>query len=204
MLDGLVEHLEAHLGEVVGTWDTDPEGNELPFQIVHYGGSAPAGTEVFSTLGLSDYELGEHGDRIELLMIAPLGLTAGTIPPILLHAGSLPIDADEVPELGDTYVAVEELGEVSPMDALYVGRPLYQPAGFNPFDGDDRPRRVLVADPDLRRRGGVRRSRGLGGVRAADVGPRRRSHRLHPRPVARRLTGRAVSVPNRGGCGVAG
>ena len=136
MLDGLVEHLEAHLGEVVGTWDTDPEGNELPFQIVHYGGSAPAGLEVFSTLGLSDYELGECGDRIELLMIAPLGLTAGTIPPILLHAGSLPIDADEVPELGDTYVAVEQLREVSPMDALYVGRPLYQPAGFNPFEGE--------------------------------------------------------------------
>jgi Suppressor of fused protein (SUFU) len=136
MLDGLLEHLEAHLGEIAGEWETDPDGNELPFQIVHYGaGKAPPGTEIFSTLGLSDYELGEHGARIELLMIAPVGLTSGTIPPILHHAGLMPIDADDVPELGDTYTAVEELGEVSPMDALYVGRPLYQPTGFNPFDG---------------------------------------------------------------------
>ena len=38
MLDGLLEHLEAHLGEIAGTWDTDPDGSELPFQIVHYAG----------------------------------------------------------------------------------------------------------------------------------------------------------------------
>ena len=136
MLDGLLEHLEAHLGEIAGSWQTDPEGNDLPFQIVHYAGKAPPDSEIFSTLGLSDYELGEHGDRIELLMIAPEGLTPGTVPPILLHAGSLPIDADDVPVLGDTYSAVEELAEASPMDALYVGRPLYQPTGFNPFEGD--------------------------------------------------------------------
>jgi hypothetical protein len=137
MLDGLLEHLEAHLGEIAGSWDVDPDGNDLPFHIVHYAGKAPPETEIFSTLGLSDYELGEHGDRIELLMIAPERLTPGTIPPILLHAGSLPIDADAVPVLGDTFRAVEELAEVSPMDALYVGRPLYQPAEFNPFEGDD-------------------------------------------------------------------
>jgi hypothetical protein len=135
LIDGLVEHLEHHLGEIVGEWTTDPEGIELPFRIVHYGGGkAPAGTEVFSTLGLSDYGLGELGVRIELLIIAPAGLTAGTIPPILHHAGVLPIDADDAPDLGDTYTAVEALIEISPMDALYVGRPLYQAAGFNPFD----------------------------------------------------------------------
>jgi suppressor of fused protein SUFU len=138
MIDGLLEHLEQNLGEIAGSWDTDPDGLELPFQIVHYaGGRGPEGTEIFSTLGLSDYELGEHGARIELLMIAPAGQTAGSVPPILHHAGRLPIDADDVPQLGDTYVGVEELGEVSPMDALYVGRPLYQPAGFNPFDNGE-------------------------------------------------------------------
>ena len=138
MVEGLVEHLEAHLGDIAGEWDVDPGGSELPFRIVHYagdgGGPAPAGMEVFSTLGLSDFTLGELGARIELLMIAPRRLTSGTIPPILLHAGVLPIDADDAPDLGDTYTEVAELGEVSPMDALYVGRPLYQPAGFSPFD----------------------------------------------------------------------
>jgi hypothetical protein len=134
MIDGLVEHLEAHLGAIAGEWDTDPDGNELPFRIVYYSGQTPPGTEIFSTLGLSDYELGEHGARVELLMISPEGMTAGTVPPILHHAGLLPIEADDVPQLGDTYTAVEGLREVSPMDTLYVGRPLYQPAGFNPFD----------------------------------------------------------------------
>jgi Suppressor of fused protein (SUFU) len=138
VVEGLVEHLEAHLGEIAGEWETDPDGNELPFRIVHYApGAGPAGTEVFSTLGLSDYELGQLGARIELLIIAPVGMTSGTVPPVLHHAGLLPIDADDVPELGDVYTAVEGLTEVSPMDNLYVGRPLYQPAGFNPFDNGD-------------------------------------------------------------------
>ena len=151
-------------------------------------GKAPPGTEIFSTLGLSDYELGEHGARIELLMIAPVGLTSGTIPPILHHAGLLPIDADDVPELGDTYTAVEELGEVSPMDALYVGRPLYQPAGFNPFDNGDGRVVFWWLIPIYDVEADFVEERGLGGLRAADVGPRRRPHRLHPQPLARRLT----------------
>lgn len=134
MIDGLVEHLEAHLGEIVGEWAEAPNGDELPFRIVHYEGKAPAGAEIFSTVGLSDYELSESGARIELIMIAPIGLTAGTIPPILVAAGELPIDADDVPQLGDTFTAIEPLREVSPMDCLYVGRPLYQPPHFNPFD----------------------------------------------------------------------
>jgi hypothetical protein len=137
VIDGLVEHLEAHLGEIVGEWETDPDGNDLPFRIVHYEGKAPAGTEIFSTLGMSDYELSDVGARIELIMIAPLGLTVGTIPPILVAAGERPIEADDVPQLGDTFVEIEPLREVSPMNCLYVGRPLYQPPHFNPFDDGD-------------------------------------------------------------------
>jgi len=138
MIEGLVRHLERHLGPVAGEWDTDPDGNELPFSIVHFApvaeGQAPPGTEVFMTLGLSDYELGEHGARIELMMIAPTGMTAGTVPPILHHAGVMPIDADAPPELGDIYTEVDGMREVSPMDTLYVGRPLYQKREFSPFD----------------------------------------------------------------------
>ncbi len=133
-IEGLTEHLEEHLGAIAGEWDTDPDGHELPFRIVHYEGKSPAGTEIFSTLGLSDYELSDVGARIELLMIAPLGLTPGAIPPILVAAGEMPIEADDVPQLGDTFASIEPLREVSPMDYLYVGRPLYQPPHFNPFD----------------------------------------------------------------------
>lgn len=137
-VEGLVEHLERHLGPLAGVWDADPDGNELPFQIVHYlpqpGGGVPPGTEVFTTLGLSDYPLGDRAVRIELLTIARLGMTSGSVPPILHHAGVLPLDADAAPQLGDTYRQVPGLAEVSPMDALYVGRPLYQQPGFSPFD----------------------------------------------------------------------
>lgn len=138
MVDGLVRHLERHLGPIAGEWDADPDGNDLPFGIVHFeplaDEHAPQGTEVFSTLGLSAYELGDHGVRIELMMIAPAGMTAGTVPPILHHAGAMPLEADRVPELGDTYTDVTWLRAVSPMDTLYVGRPLYQKPEFSPFD----------------------------------------------------------------------
>ena len=98
------------------------------------GSRLPSGTEVFSTLGLSDHPLGAHRVRIELLMIAPAGLTPGTIPPILHHAGALPLAADAVPQLGDIYSAVSGLGEISPMEDLLVLRPLYQKPDFSPFD----------------------------------------------------------------------
>jgi hypothetical protein len=137
MIDGLVDHVEAHLGVIAGEWDTDPGGNELPFRIVHYEGKAPPGTEIFSTLGLSDYDLSDTEARIELLMIAPARLTPGAIPPILVSAGELPIEVDDVPHVGDTFRSIDALREVSPMDCLYVGRPLYLPPDLNPFDNGE-------------------------------------------------------------------
>lgn len=144
MIDGLVDHVETHLGPIAGEWDTDPGGRDLPFRIVHYDGKAPPGTEIFSTLGLSDYELSADGARIELLMIAPARLTAGTIPPILVSAGELPIELDDVPHVGDTFRSIDALREVSPMDCLYVGRPLYVPPELNPFDNGGVPDAITV------------------------------------------------------------
>jgi hypothetical protein len=123
MIDGLVDHVEAHLGTIAGEWDIDPDGRELPFRVVHHEGKAPPGTEIFSTLGLSDHALSDSGARIELIMIAPVRLTPGTIPPILVAAGELPLEVDEVPKVGDTFREIDPLREVSPMDCLYVGRP---------------------------------------------------------------------------------
>lgn len=139
MIEGLVAHLEEYLGPIEGTWSHDPDGVDLPFQIAHYvsgrrDSRAPSGTEVYSTLGLSDYRLGRHRTRIEQLMIVPERTTAGVVPPVLLHAGTLPLEANEVPQFGDTFTDVGALREFSPMDTLYVGRPLYQPADFTPYD----------------------------------------------------------------------
>jgi hypothetical protein len=138
VIEGLVEHVERHLGPIAGEWDADPAGDPLPFSIVHHivaGRSrAPADTEVFSTLGISDHRLGPHRSRVELLMIAPADLTPGAIPPVLHHAGEMLIEAADVPQLGDTFSAVDGLREVSPMDNLLVLRPLYQKPDFSPFD----------------------------------------------------------------------
>lgn len=134
--DGLLGHLESYLGPIAGTWSHDPSGDELPFEIAHYvsskkgGSKAPRGTEIYSTLGLSNYPLGRERLRIEMLMIVPARTTPGAIPPILLHAGSMPVAANAVPEYGDTFTDVAALREISPMDTLYVGRPLYQPPEF--------------------------------------------------------------------------
>lgn len=40
MIDGLVEHLEAHHGDIVDDWGTDPDGDERPFRFVHQAGTA--------------------------------------------------------------------------------------------------------------------------------------------------------------------
>lgn len=139
MIERLTAHVESFLGEIAGEWDTDPDGNELPFAIVHYDGRAPAGTEIFSTLGLSAYELSDERARVELIMIAPVRLTPGTVPPILVEAGRMPLAADDVPRVGDTFRSIEALREVSPMDCLYAGRPLYQAPELNRFEIDGEP-----------------------------------------------------------------
>lgn len=141
MSDGLARHLQRHLGEVVGEWSHGPDGDELPFTVVHFEPREGTATEVYCTLGLSDYELGEDEHRIELLMITPLALPEGSIPPVLVEVGAMPIEVGDVPELGDVFTDIAPLAEVSDMDTLYVGRPLYQPTGFaqygSRFDGVD-------------------------------------------------------------------
>ena len=135
-IDAVLAHLERYLGPVVGDWAHHPDGAELAFQVVHFQRQATA-TEVYSTLGLSDYGLGPERLRCELIMIAPLTLPEGAIPPILVHAGELPIEADQPPRLGDVFVDVDALADLSPMSRLTVARPLYQPPEFAFADVDD-------------------------------------------------------------------
>ena len=118
-----------------------PRVRDLPFRIVHYDGKAPPGTEIFSTLGLSDYELSDDGARIELMMIAPARLTAGTIPPILVSAGELPIEVDDVPQCR-RHVPVDRRAPRGVADGLPVRRaPAVPAAGAQPVRHRRRPGR---------------------------------------------------------------
>jgi suppressor of fused protein SUFU len=139
MIDGLVEHLERHLGEIGGGWQTDPDGAPMPFQVVEYTPGKIDDAVIYSTLGLSEFELAspvsDNRFRIELMMVVPAKLRGGPVPGILLEAGRLVTERGEVPRIGDLFRNVPVLGEISTMETLYVGRPLYFPAEFAGFQG---------------------------------------------------------------------
>lgn len=134
MIDAVSDHLERHLGAIVGDWARTPDGDDLAFRVVHFEPVRGRAVEVYCTLGISDYPLGPEGLRVELMMITPMSLSEGAIPPILVHVGEMPIEADEIPRLGDVFAGVEALADISPMTSLYVGRPVYQPPDFALFE----------------------------------------------------------------------
>ena len=142
MIEGLVDHLEGTLGAVSGGWQDDPDGTPMPFQVVEYEPGVIDDAVAYSTLGLSDYVLRSTANddryRIELMMIVPEKLRGGPIPGLLLEVGRLVVDRREVPSIGTVIRNIPTLGEISSMDALYVGRPLYftpEFAGFQATDG---------------------------------------------------------------------
>ena len=117
-----------HLGPIAGTWSCSPDGDELPFDIVHYvttkkaGGTASEGTEIYSTLGLSNYPLGRERLRIEMLMIVPAHHRRGD-PRCCCTPGALPIEASSS-RFGDVFA---DARRESAEDMLYVGRPYQRP-----------------------------------------------------------------------------
>jgi hypothetical protein len=53
----IIEHLERYCGPIVEGWKSDPDGNDLPFQIVRMRGGPIDGSIAYSTLGLSNAPL---------------------------------------------------------------------------------------------------------------------------------------------------
>lgn len=136
MIEGLVDHLERHLGTIRGGWQNEPDGSPFPFQLVEFEGEAPEGCVVYGTLGLSEFELdspvSDSKYRIEQIMIVKEKLR-GPIPEILLDTGRAMIERGQVAIIGDLFCNILPLREVSSMGTLYVGRPLFHPLEFHGF-----------------------------------------------------------------------
>jgi hypothetical protein len=137
MIDGLIDHLERYLGPIAGGWTDDPDGNPMPFQLVH-NRQAGNGTDTYGTLGLSEHLLMSPitGDdhRIELIMLAPAATNDPTpVLASLLGIGATLIRVHEAPSVGDLFRNVGPLRQISAMDTLYAGRVLLWPREFADF-----------------------------------------------------------------------
>ncbi|MBZ2195751.1 suppressor of fused domain protein [Occultella gossypii] len=142
MIDGLVDHLEGTLGAIAAGWRTDPDGTPAPFQVVEFETGRIDDAVIYSTLGLSEYVLesptADGHSHLELIMIAPEGLRGSALPFQLLDIGRLVVERRELPGLGTIIRNNRTLADLSTMDALYVGRPLYFTPEFATFSNGDR------------------------------------------------------------------
>jgi hypothetical protein len=172
-VQGLLEHLESHLGTIEGSWRRDPNGNQMPFQLVRYRGQAPPGCVVLTTFGQSSFALDQG--RMELMMIAPERLASGRLPGFLLAIGQEILRHRELPLYGDLFTNFGPLRSISTMDTLCVGRPLYHAAQFGEFDNGTQQvtiawlMPVSAAEADYIRARGVREFEQL--MRDHDIDP---------------------------------
>jgi hypothetical protein len=130
----VIEHLESFCGPIAEGWKTDPDGAEVPFQIVRLERGPITGTVTFSTLGLSNYALRSATSskliRHELVMLARSDAVPNNLAPLLQQ-----VAADSIAR-GSAYLAGEVIGprgrlfSGSNFSALYVSAPVYFPSEF--------------------------------------------------------------------------
>lgn len=130
----LVDHLERFLGPIQEGWNLDVDGVKMPFQIVRFDKGSGPGTISFSTLGLSRLGLPSPASsqviRHELLFLAPDNLRDGPIPSLLQQVAMDALNGKRALLRGDVLGPQGPLLPGSPMEALYVGMPVYFPDEF--------------------------------------------------------------------------
>lgn len=138
--ENLVEHLERTLGPISAGWSVDPDGVEMPFQIVRFARGSDAGSVGYSTLGLSWRALPSPTSRChirqELLMLAPGSLTPDHVASLLLQVGASVIGTEQALLRGDVIGPAGPLVPGSELTALYATMPSYFPTEFATFSGD--------------------------------------------------------------------
>ena len=136
-MTSVLDHLEAFVGDIVGGWRHDADGNPLPFQVVQTKGGPYEGTVTFSTLGLSKMPLAdrsegqEHGPiRQELVILVPKEAVPRNVVGILQQAGMEAIERGLAYLRGDVVGPKGALFEGCEPKALYVSMPVYFPDAF--------------------------------------------------------------------------
>ena len=137
----LVEHFERTLGPVHTGWSVDPDGAEMPFQVVRFAGGSDADSVGYATVGLSRQALSSPTSgrliRQELLMLAPESLAPDRVVSLLLQVGSMALGTRRALLRGDVIGPAGALVPGSDLTALYVTMPVYFPDEFAMFAGED-------------------------------------------------------------------
>lgn len=138
---GLVEHFERVLGPIHTGWSADPDGAEMPFQVVRFAGGSDADSVGYATLGLSRHPLSSVTSgrliRQELLMLAPEALAPDRVVSLLLQVGSMALGTGRALLRGNVIGPAGALVPGSDLTALYVTMPVYFPDEFATFRSDD-------------------------------------------------------------------
>src|SRR5437588_10705028 len=127
----VISHLESFCGPIAEGWKFDPDGKEMPFQVIRLERGPTAGTVTFSTLGLSNYPLKspdcEKLIRHELIMLARAGAVPANFPAVLQQVGAEAITRASPYLRGEVIGPHGRLFSVAEMTALYVSNPVYFP-----------------------------------------------------------------------------
>ena len=134
-MSDLIQHLEIHLGQIVGGWSQHEEGKRLPFQIALFERGPVPGSRTLATLGLSDVRLKlgetERRTRQELVLAFRDDFGYRNLPGVLQQVGLEAIQRDRAYLAGEVIGPRGELITGSELEALYVSVPVYFPEGFH-------------------------------------------------------------------------
>lgn len=128
-MNRIVDHLEKYCGEIVEGWNQTPNGTAEPFQVIRMEGGEVPDCVVFSTLGLSNFQLISPTSsrllRHELLMLAKISQVPENIGPVLQQI------ADEAILNNCAYIRGQTIGprntifQNSNFTTLYITVPVY-------------------------------------------------------------------------------
>lgn len=130
----VIRHLETHLGPIVCGWSKDPDGRDLPFQVVLCQRTQTAGMNVLTTLGLSSSTLRvENGPkrlRQELVIIFRESDGPDNLPSVLQQLACEALASDRAFGIGDVIGPRDEIRVRSKISSFYVALPVYLPDSF--------------------------------------------------------------------------
>jgi Suppressor of fused protein (SUFU) len=129
-MNGLIAHLESHLGPIDAGWSKLPDGSDCPFQIVRFLEGPIAGVTTLSTIGLSNALLpspvSSKDIRHEFLFVARSGQEKAA-PAVMQRVGIMAISHRRPLLRGEVVGPTGALIEDSALTYHYASVPVYHP-----------------------------------------------------------------------------